>query len=266
MEKKFPRPLALFSLLLLFVVGAQAQDKTPAKQPSTTDAPGGKIVTGTPKTATDKIVITATTSPADLARAAFMAQGGEKARNLKSMVLTGSVELYAPNSLQSVPGKFVIVTAGERSRTELQSPVFNYRQISDGTKTYTSVAQMEMPPPNKFGISVLMKFDQPGYTVSALPDDKKLRAFRITDADGHTTDFFVEPATGRVMSYVIPYNGLTFGVEHKSFKEIDGVLVPYTFTQRLEMRQGAAFADFKVKDVKLNQELADDVFEIPEQQ
>src|SRR3954463_12920249 len=112
MEKKFPRPLALFSLLLLFVVGAQAQDKTPAKQQSATDAPGGKIVTGAPKTATDKIVITATTSPVDLARAAFMAQGGEKARNLKSMVLTGSVDLYAPNSLQSLPGKFVIVTAG----------------------------------------------------------------------------------------------------------------------------------------------------------
>jgi hypothetical protein len=31
------------------------------------------------------------------------------------------------------------------------------------------------------------------------------------------------------------------------------------------MRQGAAYADFKSKDVKLNIELGDDMFEIPEQ-
>jgi hypothetical protein len=101
--------------------------------------------------------------------------------------------------------------------------------------------------------------------VSALPDNKKLRCFRITDPEGNVTDFSVDLETGRVMSFVIPYNGLVFGQENKSFKEIDGVLVPYNFTQRLEMRQGAAYADFKSKDVKLNIELGEDMFEIPEQ-
>ncbi|MBC7911722.1 MAG: hypothetical protein H7Y30_14550, partial [Pyrinomonadaceae bacterium] len=225
----------------------------------------GKVSTPAPAaTASARVTITAATSPMDLARAAYLAQGGDKFRDLKSMVLKGSVDLYAPNSIQSLAGSFVIVMAGARSRIEIQSPAFNLRQISNGQQTYASIPGMQMPDPNKFGIHVLTKYDQPGYAVSALPDNKKHRAFRITDPDGNITDFTVDPANGRVMSYLSPYAGYTFGQENKSLKEVDGVLVPYSFTQRLEMRQGAAFADFKVKDAKLNQEIADDVFDIPE--
>jgi len=39
--------------------------------------------------------------------------------------------------------------------------------------------------------------------------------------------------------------------------------VPFSFTQRLEMPQGAFFAEYSVKDAKLNQTLADDVFAMP---
>lgn len=270
MKKKLLGTLALISSVLLVFASAMAQNDNQSKPQSTPQAPGkvtggaGRIsTTVATTTSTTRILITSATTPMDLARAAYAAQGGDKYRDLKSMVMTGSVDLFAPNSLQSVPGKFAIVTAGERSRTEFQSVVFNYRQISDGTRTYTSVPQMEMPPPNKFGISVLMKFNLPGYVITALPDNKKLRAFRITDPEGNATDFFIAPETGRVMTYVVPYRGLTFGMDFKSFKEIDGVLVPGSFTQRLEMQAGAAYADFKVKDVKLNVEIADDMFEIP---
>jgi hypothetical protein len=117
-----------------------------------------------------------------------------------------------------------------------------------------------MPPASKFGLPVLAKFDQSGYTVSALPDKKKLRGFRIVDAEGNTTDFYIDPATGRVTQYLIPYNGFTFSTENSKFKEIDGVLVPVNFTQKLELMQQAYFAEYKVKDVKLNQPIGDDVF------
>ena len=276
MKKKLMLKLALFSSLLLIFVSAQAQEKKPAAPQPTPEAAGkagsaGKVTTTSTTTAQTtvaapaKIAITASTPPMELARAAYIAQGGNKFRDLKSIVLSGSVDLYGPNSVQALPGKFVIVTAGERSRIEIQSPAFNYRQISDGQQTYTSVRGMELPPPNKYGLPVLMKYDQPGFTVSALPDNKKQRGFRITDADGHATDYYVDTETGRVMTYLVPYQGYTFGVENKSVKEINGVLVPYNFTQRLETPQGAFFADYKVKDVKLDQVIADDVFEIPAQ-
>ncbi len=276
MKKKHSFQLALLSSFLLILASAQGQEKKPATPQATPEAAGkpgsagaGKVTTTTTaKTtvaASGKIVITAQTSPVELARAAYIAQGGNKFRDLKSMVLTGTVDLYGPNSVQALPGKFVIVTAGERSRIEIQSPAFNYRQISDGQQTYASVRGMELPPPSKYGLPALMKYDQPGFTVTALPDNKKQRAFRITDAEGHATDYYVETETGRVMTYLVPYQGYTFGVENKSQKEINGVLVPYNFTQRLETPQGAFFADYKVKDVKLDQEIAADVFDIPAQ-
>jgi len=207
--------------------------------------------------------ITANTTPIELARAALMAQGGDKFKNLKSMMLIGSADLYAPSSTQSIPGKFVIVTTGDKVRIEIDArPMFSFKQIYDGQQSYSSMPGVQMPPPSKFGLPVLAKFDQPGYTVSALPDKKKLRGFRIVDAEGNTTDFYVDPATARVMQYLTPYQGYTFGTENSKFREVEGVLVPVNFSQRLEMQQGAFFAEYKVKDVKLNQPIGDDVFTI----
>jgi hypothetical protein len=82
------------------------------------------------------------------------------------------------------------------------------------------------------------------------------------DSEGNTTDFYVDLATGRVMQYLTPYNGYTFGTENSKFKEVEGVLVPFSFSQRLEMQQGAFFAEYKVKEVKLNQPIGDDMFVI----
>ncbi len=184
--------------------------------------------------------INANSTPMELAQAALAAQGGENFKKMKSMWISGSVDLYAPNSSQSVPGKFAMVTAGDKVRLDVNAqPIVAFKQIYDGRQSYSSMPGVEMPPATKFGIPVLAKFDQPGYTVSALPDKKKMRGFRIVDAEGNTTDYYIDPATARVMQYLIPYNGLTFGTEHSKFKEIDGVLVPMNFTQRLEMAAGA---------------------------
>jgi hypothetical protein len=243
--------LALVAALASSTIGVVAQ--TDAKKTGTNDK-------GTTATAG----ITATTTPLDMARAALIAQGGEKYRNLKSIVLKGSVDLYAPNSTQSIPGGFVIVIAGEKTRMEVDArPAVSFKMIYDGQRTYSSLPNVDMPPPTKFGMGMLVKFDQDGYAVTAIPDKKKHRGFRITDSEGNVTDFYVDPASGRIMSFMIPYSGYTFGTENKKLKDFEGVLVATSFTQRLEMPQGAFFADYSVKDVKLNQPIGDDVFAIP---
>jgi hypothetical protein len=211
------------------------------------------------------VAITSATTPVELARAALLAQGGEKFKNLKSMVLIGTVNLYPPNSTNSIPGQFVIAIAGARVRIEVNAPpIISFKQIFDGQNSYSSLPNVPpLPPPTKFGLPVLAKFDQPGYTVTALPDVKKQRGFRITDGDGNATDFYLDPATARVITFTTQLNGYTFATENKKMKEVDGVLVSYSFSQRLEMQQGAAFAEYNVKDVKLNQPIGDDVFVIP---
>jgi hypothetical protein len=46
---------------------------------------------------------------------------------------------------------------------------------------------------------------------------------------------------------------------------VDGVLVPFAFVQSFATSQGDYAAEFKVKEAKVNAEVADDVFEIPQQ-
>ena len=257
MKRRVFHPALLLVALIGSFVTAFAQGEA---KPATAASASSTIAVP----ATAAVAITATTAPIDLARAALAAQGGEKFKAVTSMVLRGSVDLYPPNSAQSIPGGFIIVTAGDRVRIEIDArPAVAFKQLFDGQRSYSSLPGVELPPLSKFGIAVLTKFDQPGYTVTAITDKKKQRGFRISDADGNATDFFIDVTTGRVMSFLINYNNYVFGTEHKKFKEVDGVLVPMTFSQRLEMPQGAFFADYNVKDVKLNNPIGDDVFAIP---
>lgn len=243
-------------LTLGLVVGATAQAQEQKKEqpaPATNGA-----------AAPAAVVITAESTPADLAKAAFNAFGGEKFRNLQNAVLRGSVQLYPPNSVQSIPGSFTLVTAGPKLRMEIDArPAIVFKQIYDGEQSYSSMPNVEMPPLTKFGLGALAKYDQQGYQLSALPNKKKLRAFRLVDPEGYTTDFYIDPATGRVMSFMLYYGGLTLGTEHSKFKDVEGVLVPSSFSQKFEMPMGAFFAEFNAKDIKINQQLADDAFAIP---
>src|SRR5256885_11658310 len=187
MRLKFSSAFAAILLSSLAAVSALAQQPAP----KTTTAGASVTVATQPSTMTATVAITPATSPTDLARASLVALGGDKYRNMKSMWLSGSVELFAPNSAQSLPGKFALVTAGERYRRDIQSPAFVFQQIYDGQQNYSSVPQFDFPPPSLYGLSVLNKFDRPGYTVTALPDNKKQRAFRITGPENNSTDFYI---------------------------------------------------------------------------
>jgi hypothetical protein len=248
------KTLFLSICLVAFGVTASAQEHPPANN-------------GAPATATTApaaIVITPESTPAELAKAAFTAQGGEKFRAVQNMIVRGSVSLYPPNSPQSIPGSFSIVTAGDKLRMEIDArPVIVFKQIFDGQQSYSSMPGVEVPPLSKYGLTVLRNFDQPGYKVSAIPNKKKLRGFRIADPEGYTTDFYIDATNGRIMEFFLLYNGFTFGTANSKFKEFEGVLIPYSFSQRFEMPQGAFFAEYSVKEVKLNQTLGEDAFAIP---
>ncbi|HKP80952.1 MAG TPA: hypothetical protein VJT69_02985 [Pyrinomonadaceae bacterium] len=254
MRTRILKSLALSICLAGFVATVCAQEHGPAK----TAAPAATEAT------TPAVVITPESTPMDLAKAAFTAQGGEKFRAVQNMMLRGSVSLYPPNSPQSIPGSFSIVTANDKLRMEIDArPVIVFKQIYDGQQSYSSMPNVEVPPLSKYGLSVLSKYDQPGYKVSTIPNKKKLRGFRISDSEGYTTDFYIDATNGRVMEFFLTYGGYTFGTANNKFKEVDGVLIPFSFSQRFEMPQGAFFAEYNVKEAKLNQQLGDDAFAIP---
>ena len=262
---KFTPPVAAFARRIAFALCLTVAVPSVA---GAQEKPADKTTAPTPNGASNAVktsAITPAMTPVELARAAFAAQGGEKFRNLKNMMLIGAVDLYAPNSTQSLTGKFGMIVAGEKLRQDVQTAVVSFQLIFDGVQSYSSMRGMNLPPLTKYGIPVLAKFDQPGYTVTALPDKKKERAFRITDAEGNSTDYYVEAATGRVRRFEVDYNRMTYSFEYKGFRELDGVLVPTSFAQKLAAPQGDFIAEFKVKEVKLNQELPADAFKIPQQ-
>jgi hypothetical protein len=183
---------------------------------------------------------------------------------MQNVVMRGSAQLYPPNSVQSIPGSFSLVTAGIKMRMDIDArPAIVFKQIYDGQNSYSSMPNVEMPPLPKYGLGALARYDQAGYQITALPNKKKQRAFRIVDPDGYTTDFFIDPTNGRVMSFMLYYNGFTIGTEHSKFKDVEGVLVPWSFSQKFETPMGAFFGEFSAKEVKINQTLADDAFAIP---
>ena len=252
MKAPILKSLALSICLAGFGATVCAQEHGPAKATAATEATAPAVV------------ITPESTPLDLAKAAFTAQGGEKFRAVQNMMLRGSVSLYPPNSPQSIPGSFSIVTANDKLRMEIDArPVIVFKQIYDGQQSYSSMPNVEVPPLSKYGLSVLSKYDQPGYKVSAIANKKKLRGFRIADPEGYTTDFYIDATNGRVMEFFLTYGGYTFGTANNKFKEVDGVLIPFSFSQRFEMPQGAFFAEYNVKEAKLNQQLGDDAFAIP---
>lgn len=262
--KTHASPARLFITLLILAVSAQAQDK-PGDKRAATSQPATTTAAQTPpaNVAATKNGIAATATPLELARATYQSQGGDKYRALKNIVLFGSADLYAPDSAQTLSGKFGMISSGDRVRLEVQSPLFNFTLVSDGARTYTSMRGFELPPAGAFGIPVLLKFDQPGYVVTALPEKKKERGFRITEPEGMATNFYVDAATGRLLRFEVPYGSYTYGFEFKNMKEIEGVMIPLNFTQRILTPQGSFFAEFKVKDAKLNQDLPTDTFNIP---
>src|SRR5437867_1336331 len=149
--------------LILFGAAAVAQESNAVK-------PNGAVPPAT-NTIAPAPAITPNSTPLELARAALAAQGGDKFKNLKSMMMVGTVNLYPPNSAQSIPGKFAMVTAGERVRIDIDArPIVSFKQIYDGQQSYSSMPGVQLPQASKFGLTVMAKFDKHGYTVSALTE------------------------------------------------------------------------------------------------
>jgi hypothetical protein len=121
--------IAVLSLSLLFLIPVAGQEQKTA-------APAN----GEAASAAPAVTITDKSTPAELARAAFLAQGGEKFRSVQNIVMRGSVQLYPPNSVQSIPGAFTLVTAGPKLRMEIDArPAIVFKQIFDGEQSYSSI-------------------------------------------------------------------------------------------------------------------------------
>lgn len=213
-------------------------------------------------------VIAKPSTPSDLAKATLAAHGGDKLRAIKSLVLRGSVDVTASVSTQTIPATFAMIFAGEKYRLELLNPLQPITQVFDGVNTQTTVQNgFELPPINRVGFFMLSKIGDSSFPISALPpESKKKSGFRITSPEGFYTDYLTDEKTGQLKGYESSYevNGrvVTTSVAIDKCRLVEGVLVPEKFSQRFDLGQITAYADFKAKDIQVNTEIAADVFKI----
>lgn len=246
--------------VLIFCLAAATALNANAQQDKSKEKPKAPEASAAIKT----VSIKADAAPLDLAKAAIAAHGGDKFKTAKSIIQRGSVEATAPGSAQAVPAAYAVVTKGDKFRFEITSQFFNFLQIFDGEQLYTSIARFDVPPLNKMGFILLTRAEETGFKVTALPDKKKRRGFRISSPDGYSSDYYIDPASGLVLSYEAKFavddREITTSVENDKFREVNGVLLPEKYSQRLELGQMTFYASFKAKEILVNSEVADDVF------
>ncbi len=199
-----------------------------------------------------------------LAKAAYKAHGGEKFKKMKTLSILGDVDVTVSSFNQAFPATFATVFSGDKYLLEINSQFANFRQSFDGEKTYTSPERgFSLPPINRLGPFLLQRLGDEGFVVSDLPKKKKY-GFRITSPEGYYSDFYIDKKTNQIKGYDASYlfNGreVTTTVEIDKLEDRDGVIIPTKYAQRFEFGQMTVYAKFKAKEVKINQEVSDNVF------
>ncbi len=238
--------------LLALPVLAQKAESTPEKP---ADKPKETIIAATETKGP--------ADPADLARKAIAAHGGDAFRSMRTLIVRGSADLSGSPS-QVIPATFVTIFSGDKYRFEISNPFQPFKQTYDGEQTVSSLPGFTLPPLNRLGLPLLQRLDDKDFKVSALPDGAKKKGFRITSPEGYFTDFFIDEKTfeikGYQASYLVGERSITTAVEIDKFREVSGIKIPERYSQRFELGFATFYSDFKAKEILVNNDVADDVF------
>ena len=207
-------------------------------------------------------------TPADaeaIAKAAFQAHGGEKLKKLKTLVIRGSVDVTSSAFPQAIAGGFSTVISGNKYILDIQTPFQSLKQVFDGENTVSSLPGITLPPVTSLGFPMLPRLGETGYVVTALPEGKKKRrGFRLTAPDGFYTDFHIDEKsnliTGYESAYEIRGRNFTTSVEVDKNKIIDGLTIPERYAQRFDLGGLTAYSSFKAKEILVNSEIDNAVF------
>jgi hypothetical protein len=267
----FMKKFIAIAIICLFSIGINAQTETkPKVEPKPAATPDVKTPTVDAKETLGKVEIKADASSVELVKNAVKAHGGDAFKNMKTLFVSGACDFSVEGSTFSLTASFITAFAGEKYRIELNNPVQPFKQSFDGTNTYSAGGQgLNLPPLNRVGLPLLQRFDEKGFSISSLPDDKKKKkGFRITSPEGYVTDFFIDDKTGQIKGYEASYeiNGsqATTSVEIDKLRLVEGVQVPEKYSQRLQFGSNfVVYAAFKAKDILVNTKLADELFAAP---
>lgn len=98
-----------------------------------------------------------------LAKLAVEAHGGEKLRAMKTLVMSGSVNVTTSAIAQAIPATFITIFAGDKYRIEIANPIQPLKQVFDGTQTSSTIrGGFTLPPINRLGFPLLQQLGKQG--------------------------------------------------------------------------------------------------------
>lgn len=247
------KKILIFALTVICAVNVSAQTK---------DKKAGK--TNAKPAAAPTLTIKADATPTELAQIALQAHGGDKFKNMKTLVIRGTADVSG-SPTQTIPATFVFVSSGEKYRIDIPNPFQPLKQVYDGEQTTSSINGFYFPPLNRIGLALLTKIGEKDFVVSALQDKAKAKnAFRITSPEGYYTDFYLNEKSGQIKSYRSSFdvNGrtVTTAVEIDKVRNVENVIVPEQYSQRFELTNLSIYVSFKAKEILVNSPVADNVF------
>lgn len=209
----------------------------------------------------------ASRAPMDIAKATLAAHGGEKLKQMKTLVQKGTVDLTVTG--QTLPAAFSSVMSGQKYSFEVVSPMQQLKQVYDGNATYSSLQGFSLPPMTSLGFPLLPRIGDAGYVISELGEKNKKRlGFRVTTPEGFYTDFYINEKTGQIKGYDSSFETgggqlVTTSAEIDEFQTVDGIIVPKKYSQRFNLGTIEAYINFKTKEILVNSPIADSVFTMP---
>jgi len=197
-----------------------------------------------------------------IAKAALAAHGGDKLKQMKSLVMKGSADINVSNQVQ--PGGFSTAISGSRYYFEISTQLQSFKQVFDGQNTTSSLPGILLPPVTSVGFPVLAHVGEAGYVVTKYGGAKKRPGFRLTTPDGFYTDFWVDEKSGEVKGYESAYlaygRNISTSAEIESTQNVEGVILPKKYSQRFDLGAFTAYASFNMKDIRVNAPVDETVF------
>jgi hypothetical protein len=249
------KTILVFALTAISAVSVSAQPNSKNED---------KKVVKTTSQVDSAVSVNSNAAPLELAKTALKAHGGDKFKNMKSLVVRGTADVSG-SPTQSFPSTFAFVSSGEKYRIDITNPFQPLKQVYDGEQTNSSINGFYFPPLNRIGLMLLTKFEEKDFVVAAVPEKTKTKnSFRITSPEGFYTDFFLDEKTGQVKSYKSSFEvsgrNVTTAVEIDKVRIVEGVVVPEKYAQRFELGSLSIYVDFKAKEITVNSLIADNVF------
>jgi YD repeat-containing protein len=200
------------------------------------------------------------------------AMGGKAFVEQRSQVSKGTGTLSPPGMPQPLPIQSVVVyeVFPAKTRTELGLPMGQMIQVFDGQIGWVSMAgqvqdmTQQMSQDQHYGLNMLRKFDQAGYEVRPLADaevnGKKVQVVAVSDAQGHTTRFSIDPESHRVVKTAYDTPGGASETVYADYRPVAGVQVAHTVTA---LQNGTPMVELKLSEVQVNAAVDEALFKKP---